>query len=114
MPQVVDKLGLSFKSSVELNGIIDDKIPSHRPAFTRESFTLGGEVFELYKRNILECVKALFSDPEFAPYLKYAPEKHYTDDTTTTRLYHDMHTGEWWWATQVNFVVMMSSTPRRS
>ncbi|KAJ3532150.1 hypothetical protein NMY22_g7861 [Coprinellus aureogranulatus] len=98
--QVVDKLGLSFGNSVELNKIIDSDIPSHRPAFTRESFTLGGEVFEIYKRNILECVKALFSDPEFAPYLKYAPEKHYTDDTCSTRIYHDMHTGEWWWGTQ--------------
>lgn len=49
-------------------------------------------------------MKALFGDAEFAPYLKFVPEKHYKDNTKSEHLYHDMHTGRWWWATQV-FIV---------
>ncbi|RXW20300.1 hypothetical protein EST38_g5564 [Candolleomyces aberdarensis] len=97
---VVERLDLSFKNSLELNKLIDSKLPSPTPAFERIPFKLGGEVFEVYMRNIMECVKSLFKNPEFAPYLKYAPEKHYTDSSCTIRLYHDMHTGDWWWDTQ--------------
>jgi len=27
---------------------------------------------------------------------------HYLDADQTIRLYHDMHTGKWWWETQVS------------
>jgi len=40
--------------------------------------------------------------PTFAPYLIRAPEKHYADEECKMRLYHDMHTGDWWWSTQVS------------
>ncbi|KAJ7913421.1 hypothetical protein B0H13DRAFT_2232321 [Mycena leptocephala] len=43
---------------------------------------VNGEVFHLYSRDILECV-------HFAPYL-----------FVTIRMYHNMHTGKWWWSTQ--------------
>jgi hypothetical protein len=92
--KVAAKLGLSFENSVELNKIIDNKLPSKRP-FKRVPFDLGGEIFEVYMRDIRECVKALFSDPKFAPYLKYSPERHYADNSHAIRLYHDMHTGDW-------------------
>ena len=55
----------------------------------------------MYFRDIIECVRALVSDIDLCPLLVFAPEQHYTDDKKTLRLYHDMHTGEWWWATQV-------------
>lgn len=63
---------------------------------------LGGEIFDVYLRDIMECVKALYSDPEFSPYLVHAPERHYVDEKCDLRMYHDMHTGEWWWSTQVS------------
>ncbi|RXW22226.1 hypothetical protein EST38_g3624 [Candolleomyces aberdarensis] len=97
---VTERLGLKFKNSNELNKIIDDQLPSMRPAFQQVPFELDGEVFELYLRDIVACVEALFGDPEFALYLKYAPEQHFIDESCSIRLYHDMHTGEWWWATQ--------------
>jgi hypothetical protein len=88
------------QKSGELNKVIDTP-PAHRLPIKTKSFLLGGEVFEVHYCNVLSCIKALFSDPEFAPYLKYAPEQHYTDDTCSIRLFHDMHTGDWWWETQV-------------
>lgn len=62
---------------------------------------MAGEAFDVYCRDIIDCVKALYGDPEFAPYLVFVPERHYTDQDETQRLYHDLHTGKWWWNTQV-------------
>ncbi|KAJ7881533.1 hypothetical protein B0H14DRAFT_3082561 [Mycena olivaceomarginata] len=85
--------------SVQLNKIIDDKLPS-RPKFTRSEVVVNGEVFLLYSRDILECVRALWGETDFAPYLFVVPEKHYIDKGKTIRMYHNMHTGKWWWSTQ--------------
>ncbi|KAJ7733721.1 hypothetical protein B0H14DRAFT_3117949 [Mycena olivaceomarginata] len=49
------------------------------------------------EKRMLACPNG---DPEFADCLIFAPERHYTDNSKTIRLYHDMHTGEWWWETQ--------------
>jgi hypothetical protein len=85
----------------ELNGIIDKKLPG-RPHFQRHTVMVGSEVCEVFYRDVIECVRSLFGDPNFTPYLHFAPEKHYTEDTKDTQMYHDMHTGKWWWATQVS------------
>ncbi|KAJ7821262.1 hypothetical protein B0H14DRAFT_2831726 [Mycena olivaceomarginata] len=96
---VAQALGLSYGNSIELNAIIDEKLPG-RPKFTRSEVVVAGEVFELYSRNIIECVRALFGNTDFAPYLFVVPERHYADEDQTIRLYHNMHTGKWWWSTQ--------------
>ncbi|KAL0567675.1 hypothetical protein V5O48_014322 [Marasmius crinis-equi] len=99
IPDVVEKLGLSFSTTQELNKIIDASLPG-RPAFRRAEAVVAGEAFEFYHRDILECVKTLWGDPDLTSYLVFAPERHYTDTTLQTRLFHNMHTGKWWWATQ--------------
>lgn len=91
---------------MELNKIIDDKIPSKRPAFKRYEAEVAGEAFEIYMRDVMECIKALYGDPEHAQYLCFAPEQHYADADKTQRLYHDMHTGQWWWSTQVIYSLL--------
>ncbi|KAI9435762.1 hypothetical protein H4582DRAFT_1763039, partial [Lactarius indigo] len=102
--RVVDKLGLLFKNSMELNRIIDTQLPG-RPSFhssiSHHSLPCLCE-YALYVCYIMECVQALYRDPEFSPYLVYAPERHYVDEKCDLRMYHDMHTREWWWSTQVN------------
>lgn len=85
---------------MELNKIIDEKIPG-RPKFQRREVVVAGESFELYSRDIMECVRALWGDPDFTPHLILEPERHYADDDHTTRIFHEMHTGKWWWAKQV-------------
>ncbi|KAI0065024.1 hypothetical protein BV25DRAFT_1869164 [Artomyces pyxidatus] len=96
---VVDKLDLPYKSSKELNAIIDNQLPS-RPAFKRQRIEVHGETFEFYHRDPLECIKALYGDPTFAPHLAFAPQRHYEDEDQTIRIYNEMHTGKWWWRTQ--------------
>lgn len=94
-----ETLGLSYKNTNELNKIVD-ALPS-RPKFKREQIMIAGESFDVYFRDVLECVRALYGDPEFTPHLIFTPERHYADEDKTLRCYSDMHTGKWWWSTQV-------------
>ena len=96
-----EALGLSFHTSAQLNALIDKSLPG-RPRFQRHEIEIGGEVCEVYFRNVIQCVKAIYEDPTFAAYMVYAPERHYTNETMKTCMYHDMHTGKWWWKTQVS------------
>ncbi|CDO68115.1 hypothetical protein BN946_scf185044.g23 [Trametes cinnabarina] len=98
--EVSQLLGLSFKSSVQLNTIIDEKLVSGRPRFIRREIVVAGEAFEVFYRDIIACVRALFGDPEFAGVLVFTPERHYADADRTVRVFFDMHTGKWWWAQQ--------------
>ena len=98
--QVQEKLGLSYSSSEDLNRIIDTRLHGRAPRFKRAKVEMAGESFDLYFRDILECVRALYGNPEFARYLVFQPEKVYSE-ATGERLYHDMYTGKWWWTTQV-------------
>ncbi|KAJ3786888.1 hypothetical protein GGU10DRAFT_374527 [Lentinula aff. detonsa] len=96
---VCEKLGLSYRNANQLNAIIDT-LPNIRPKFMRQEVVVQGQAFEMYFRDILECVKSLYSDAEFAEYLKFAPERHFENSRCEDQLYHDMHTGGWWWSTQ--------------
>ncbi|KAI0673079.1 hypothetical protein C8Q78DRAFT_970055 [Trametes maxima] len=97
---LAEKLGLSYKTVAELNAIIDKYLSSERPRFTRREIVVGGEAFEVFYRDVIACIRALFGDPEFSGILVFAPERHYTDDSRKMRVYFDMHTGKWWWDTQ--------------
>ncbi|KAI0056075.1 hypothetical protein BV25DRAFT_1814750 [Artomyces pyxidatus] len=98
--EMARRIDVPYKNSTELNMIIDKKLPS-RPIFKTSSVTVAGETFEFHYRDPLECVKTLYSDPAFAPYMAYAPERHYTDADHTVRVYNEMHTGKWWWRVQL-------------
>jgi hypothetical protein len=100
-PQVVNKLGLSFSSTKQLNDIIDKELPG-RPPFETRSLVIGGETLELHFRNILACIRCIYSDPEFTQDLAVAPERHYADQEKTARVFNEMYTGDWWWAVQVH------------
>ena len=85
--------------------IVDDQLESGRPRFVRRELKVAGEISEVFYRDIIQCIRALYSDPEFSGILAFAPEHHYADPDHTTRAYFDMHTGQWWWSTQVRFPV---------
>jgi Plavaka transposase len=93
---------LSFHTVKELNNIIDHKLPGPgRPCFQRKDLIIGQERLEFYYRDMLECIRSLFGDPQFAQDLVFAPERHYTSHERKSRLYHEMYTGDWWWTIQV-------------
>ena len=73
------------------------------PSFQAHDITVSTKVVTLYARDILECVKALYGEPEFAPFLIFKPQHHYhiRAGHANSRVYHDMHTADWWWEVQV-------------
>lgn len=95
-----DALGLSYRSVKELNDLIDHKMPG-RPLFRRKDVIIGQERVEFYYRDVLECIRSLFGDPQYAEDLVFAPERHYTTHERKSRLYHEMYTCDWWWTIQV-------------
>ena len=95
-----EALNLSYKNSDELNWIIDTKSPG-RPQFRHQEVVQSGEVLEFYACDIIECLRALWGDPDFEGDLILEPERLYADEDMTIRIYHEMNTGKWWWDTQV-------------
>jgi hypothetical protein len=67
-----------------------------------ELIEVGDEQQELYYRDIMPCIRALFGNPQFANDLIMVPEHHYKDATKQTRIYSEMNTGNWWWDKQVS------------
>jgi Plavaka transposase len=100
--KVIEGLGLSYKTAAELNKLIDQKLLDC-PSFKRYEVMVGAEVCDIYLRDVVACIKALFIDPDLAQYLVTAPEKHFTygSDERKICMYYDMHTGRWWWVMQV-------------
>ncbi|KAM6491600.1 hypothetical protein JOM56_012992 [Amanita muscaria] len=97
---VVPKLVLSYKNMRELNNIIDKQLPT-RPRFQRYDLQIGGEVISMYARDIILCIQALYGDPSFTRSLIFRPERHYKcSGNQWWRVFHDMHTAEWWWELQ--------------
>jgi hypothetical protein len=83
-------LDISYSSSIPLNAIIDDHLPT-RPQFSRHEVIVDEEAFEFYARDPIECIKVLFADPEFLDDLVFQPEWHYLDKAKKVRAYHNMH-----------------------
>ena len=60
------------------------------------------EKVELWRRDPVECVRELFSNPAFKNGIRYEPQKVYTNESRTERVFGEMWMGEWWWETQVS------------
>lgn len=83
--------------------MIDKGLPG-RPRFQSHDLKIGSETVTMYSRDILQCIRALYGNPEFAAQLIHKPERHYKRfGDQKTRIFHDMHTGSWWWEIQVSF-----------
>ncbi|KAH9169515.1 hypothetical protein EDB89DRAFT_2115055 [Lactarius sanguifluus] len=100
IPEVSDRLGLSYGSAKELDCIIDT-LPG-RPLFKCKDFTVGDEPLAFYFRDVMQCIRSLYGDPEFMHELVFAPERHYSDPRRTCHIYSEMPTGDWWWAVQTS------------
>jgi hypothetical protein len=95
------KLGLSYKNARELNKLLDSMPVDAK--WTHQTITIPGtnETHDLFFRDPLKCIKKLYGDPELAEFMKYAPEKHYSDASKGDRIYCEINTGKWWWSKQV-------------
>jgi hypothetical protein len=98
--QFSELLGLSYKNVRELDVLLDTQLPG-RPRFHRRDVEIAGETVTMYSRDVVECIKALYGNAQFAEHMIFKPERHYDKGNGGQRHYHDLHTGEWWWQMQV-------------
>lgn len=68
-------LAYRFSNTDELNRITDRKLPNGLPQFVPEELTIAGETYEFYHRDIFQCIRVLYGDPELAKYLIHEPVK---------------------------------------
>lgn len=70
-------LGLSYHTAQELNRIIDNHLPEERPRFKRAQVSIQetAESYDVFYRDVLQCIKALYGDATFARYLVFFTRK---------------------------------------
>ena len=108
--QVVDKLELSYHTIKQLDDLLDNNLPQH-PSFRCKEQVVGDERLKFYYRDVLECIRLLFGDPQYAKDLVFAPERQYTSQERKSRLYHEMYVCDWWWTIQVRVFQWERSIP---
>lgn len=55
----------------------------------------------------MQCVETLYSNPMFAGSMHHSPERLYADLKKESRILRGMHTGDWWWETQVRIAILV-------
>ncbi|KAJ3493238.1 hypothetical protein NLJ89_g11065 [Agrocybe chaxingu] len=104
IPGLREKLGLSFKNIREIHQTIDNDIPDRAGIWKTEDlfFDDAPDVpYTIRYRNPLEAIMSLWGDPSLAKHLVYRPQKVFTDEDRTSRVYTEMWTGDWWNGVQV-------------
>jgi hypothetical protein len=103
---VKEKLGLSYNNSRSLNQVINE-LPAlaewnlHKLTLDDSETT---ESIELWCRDPTDALKSLWGSPALFRFMKFMPEKQYTNSKTKKRLYNEMNTGNWWWNKQASVV----------
>ncbi|KAG9085148.1 hypothetical protein FRC07_013443, partial [Ceratobasidium sp. 392] len=91
-----------WKNNDELLNDID-KLPQGPKWRTVEVSAGEGEykrTYTVYLRDILEVICQLIGARRFKRWMKYAPERHWTLQDQTHRVYDEMWSGDWWWRMQ--------------
>ncbi|QRW11994.1 Zn-finger protein [Ceratobasidium sp. AG-Ba] len=74
------------------------------PKWVKDTVTVGEGQYKrrhtVRFRSVLEAVRHLIGARRFKDSMRYAPERHWTSQHKTCRLYDEMWSGDWWWRTQ--------------
>jgi len=62
----------------------------------------GKSTLSFFYRNLLDCVRYLLRQKAYRTGFVYAPQREYNH--TGQRVYAEMHTADWWWDIQVEFL----------
>lgn len=63
---------------------------------------------EVIYRKPLEVLQDIYGSPTFCEKMAFAPERHWEDEDRKKRVYNELHTGKWWWTTQVRRHLLFS------
>ena len=92
--------GASFQSTHSLHRLVDQMDVEMGPkSWTTASANFWGNTRTWRYRNPVTVVEYLLKQRVYKDDMIYAPKKIF--NSTGHRIYSDMHTGDWWWDTQV-------------
>ncbi|KIY69492.1 hypothetical protein CYLTODRAFT_452584 [Cylindrobasidium torrendii FP15055 ss-10] len=102
-----ERLGLSYRNTAGLHESVD-AIPRRAGQWYDKHISFPdrpNEIFILRHRDIIECIRSLWGDPELSKHIVYKPCKLFQKSTEPgtehgSRLYNEMWTGQWWWFVQ--------------
>ena len=103
MPQVVNKLDLSYYNTRALHQKVDS-LPDRAGKWETTQLCFDDDpnaTFTIRHRDPVEAIKSLWKDPALADHFVYAPSKVYTNSSKTCRSYSEMWTGGSWNTVQV-------------
>ncbi|KAJ7868958.1 hypothetical protein B0H14DRAFT_3107217 [Mycena olivaceomarginata] len=97
--QRIDALPTGPDWTCDLVTVVGDRID--------ENDEIMSEELELWKRDPVECIKELMSNPAFKDHMAYkfdAPEKVYSnpEGEEQSQVVDEMWTASWWWKIQVH------------
>ena len=99
----IRKRGLSFASSRELRQRID-LLPDTVRWKQAKVIVPGGRTarpLTFYYRSAFDCFKFLFANPLLANHMDFKPQRDYTNEDKSERLYTELMTGDLAWSLQV-------------
>jgi len=106
---VKEKLGLSYNNSRSLNQVINE-LPT-LTEWSLHKLTLDDsettESIELWCQDPTDALKSLWGSPALLQFMKFTPEKQYTNSKMDKCLYNKMNTGNWWWKKQASVMSQM-------
>ena len=105
MGQLHSQLG--FKNSHQwLNAISNISTSMKDNIWTKEDIAVTSGLglrhgyYTMVYQNILILAAFILAHKPFEDEMTYAPRRTYTDAGRTNRIYHELHSGNWWWNIQ--------------
>jgi hypothetical protein len=63
------------------------------------------EQMELWRRNVVDCVRDLIGNPAFRDVMAYAPHRAFRELEALRQIFDQAWTAEWWWDMQASFAL---------
>jgi hypothetical protein len=112
--QVQEKMDLGFTNVQSFERACDSLPTPSKHSFECINVELPGdkldgegrplvEHMELWRRNILDCVRDLIGNPAFRDVMAYAPHRAFRELEALRQIFDQAWTAEWWWDMQVSF-----------
>ena len=97
-----------FKTHLPLRYVFmkkfDEMITNERlgsNVFQKSELHFGGEAHSFWHRDVVECAQWLLRQPCYRDHLFFSPVRSY--NSSGSRVYGEMNTGDWWWDKQVRY-----------
>lgn len=94
----MEQLGLLYSNTRALHKLVDN-MPERAGKWTTRTLSFDDQpedTFTIRYRDPIEAIRSLWGDPGLSKDFVYAPQKIFSDESKSKRIYNEMWTGKWW------------------